>query len=167
MLRKEFILFVLLFSLLFPVHANEIGPATCGKPIMVKGEISHYKNADAYKVSNATDNSFYSEEVYGSDFTVTIPALPKGNYKVEIYMAESFQSSQNQRVFNLYQNGLLIADNLDIYAKAGKDTEYRFTHSVQLKTSDLYVSFLQDIKKCHLYPGLQVRQFIDHKYSAM
>jgi len=149
MLRKEFILFVLLFSLLFPVHANEIGPATCGKPIMVKGEISHYKNADAYKVSNATDNSFYSEEVYGSDFTVTIPALPKGNYKVEIYMAESFQSSQNQRVFNLYQNGLLIADNLDIYAKAGKDTEYRFTHSVQLKTSDLEIRFkgIKDMAK--------------------
>lgn len=141
MLRIKFILIALLFSLLSTVRANEIGPATCGKPVMVKGEISHYKNADRYKVANATDNSFYAEEVYGNDFTVTVQSIPKGNYKVEIYMAESFHSSSNKRVFNIYENGLLISDKLDIYAKAGKDTEYRFSSSVKLKNQDLEIRF--------------------------
>src|ERR1035437_347847 len=149
MFRRKFILIALLFSLLSNVHADEVGSATCGKPVMVKGEISHYNNAGTYKVTNATDNSYYAEEVYGNDFTVTIQSIPKGNYKVEIYMAESFHISQNQRLFNIYQNGLLIADKLDIFAKVGKDTEYRFTHSVQLGNPDLEIRFkaIKDMAK--------------------
>jgi hypothetical protein len=148
-ITKEFTLFVLLFSLLSSVYADETAPATCGKPVLVKGGISHYKVTGAYTVANATDNSIYSEEVFGSDFTVCIQSIPKGNYKVEIYMAEAYHNSPNQRVFNIWQNGLLIAENLDIYAKVGKNAEYRFTYSAQLSSPDLEIRFkaIKDMAK--------------------
>ncbi|MFA9391146.1 MAG: family 43 glycosylhydrolase [Prolixibacteraceae bacterium] len=135
---------VVMLGLGIDVFADEIGHSSCGKPILIKGEISHYSNGVNYVVSNPTDNSFYTEEVYGSDFTVTIMSIPKGNYTIEIYMAEAYHNSANQRIFNIYHNDKLIADKLDIYAKVGKDTEYLVSHSLQHSSGDLKIRFKAD-----------------------
>ncbi len=130
--KTFFVAFLILLSFLlnWDARADEIGPSTCGKSILVRGDINHYTNESGYTVVNATDDDMYSEEVYGKDFTAVVEDLPQGTYTLEIYMAESYHKAAGLRRFSIYEGSTLIVQNLDIYAEAGADTEYKFNHSV-------------------------------------
>lgn len=110
-------------------HANETGPNRCGNIIELTGNTHHYANPAGYTVNNATDNAMYQEEIYGYDFTAIIKNIPSGEYTLSIFMAESYWSSTGQRIFNIYVEENQIIENLDIFAEAGKDTEYQLSYT--------------------------------------
>jgi hypothetical protein len=128
------ILMLLSFFTFFNAHADEIGPGTCGKPIMVQGNFQHY-NTSGSSVANATDADMYLEEIYGN-FSAVVEDLPEGSYTIEIYMAEQYHASASKRVFNIYYGTTLIKENLDLFSEVGKNVEYKFTHEIAYSPSD-------------------------------
>lgn len=69
------------------------------------------------------DGTIYETEQFGGSATAlplsySIPVAP-GNYNVELYFAEIFQSSTGSRVFDVEVEGQLVLDDLDILAQTG------------------------------------------------
>jgi len=119
---------VSVLALVLPVHlqADQIGLSTCGEPVLVRGEITHYKNAGQGEVAGATEPDMYVEEVYGPDFTAFVEGLPEGGYSVEVYLAEVYHNRPGRRVFTVSSGDRVLAEDLDIFALAGRNKEYVF-----------------------------------------
>lgn len=104
------------------LRADEVGNTTCGKPFIVRGSIRHARIG--VKVENATESDMYSEEIYGSNFSALVEGLPEGNYKVEIYLAETYVKEKGKRVFNITYEDKVLAEALDLFAEVGFAKEH-------------------------------------------
>lgn len=100
------------------VCADETGQSTCGKPILVQGEIKHVK-CPAPKIADADDPDMYIEEIGGENFMALVEGLPEGKYIVEIYLAEVSHRAAGQRVFSMFAGQKVIAKDLDLFAEVG------------------------------------------------
>lgn len=100
------------------VCADEIGQSTCGKPILVQGEIKHVKRP-APEVADTDQPEMYMEEVCGENFIALVEGLPEGTYIVEIYLAEGAHRDAGQRVFSIFSGQKVLAKDLDLFAEAG------------------------------------------------
>ena len=128
----NYIVGLICFSLCFSfqhLYATESGPDNCGNLIKLTGNTNHSGNPQGYRVANATDNNMYKQEIYGSDFTAHINNLAAGKYTLKIFMAESYHNTASKRSFTVYVENRIIARELDIFAKVGKDTEYLLSQS--------------------------------------
>ncbi len=78
-------------------------------------------NADAnIDIKNTDEDSvFRSERVGLAKYMIRVP---NGSYSVKIMMAENYFTEPGERVFDIYVNGNLAADNLDLIEKAGLHT---------------------------------------------
>ena len=91
-------------------------------------------------ISNTLDDTLYWHAVYGEQQFGANPgpleyAYPVGlvdTFDVSIYMAETYFSNDNQRVFDLILEGDTVLKNLDIHAEVGKD-------AALVKTFKIYV----------------------------
>lgn len=105
---------------------------------------SKYSGGGTYSggsaISGTTDDALYLKERFGSTFSYKIP-LPNKEYKVTLMFAEIFHDMQGKRVFDVFIEGVKISANLDIWAKAGKNTAYNETHVVKVSDGELTISF--------------------------
>jgi hypothetical protein len=95
--------------------------------------------------SNATikgtrDGALYQYERYGN-FSYIIP-VANGSYDLTLKFVESTHSARNQRVFDVWVEGRLSLDGLDIYAVTGKDTALDITFTVSVSDGVLNLDFM-------------------------
>jgi beta-glucosidase len=94
---------------------------TCTHPLDVIGQFMHFKIGDDQAIQNAApgEEPAFREEIYGSEFTVSVPHLPAGKYTVIIGETEAFFNEPGKRVFNITSGNVAISSNLDIFVAAG------------------------------------------------
>ncbi len=108
------------------VRADEIGSSTCGRPILVRGEIKHFplSSTDISSIANAKHPQMYTEEIYGREFSALVEGLPEGEYGLEFYFAETYHQAAGQRKFDVICGDAVLARDLDIFAEVGRGAEY-------------------------------------------
>ncbi|HEX4265129.1 MAG TPA: glycoside hydrolase family 3 C-terminal domain-containing protein [Verrucomicrobiae bacterium] len=94
---------------------------TCGRPLDVVGQFTHFKIGDDQTIQGAApgEDASFREEIYGSAFTVSVPHLPAGKYTVIIGEAEAYFTDSGKRLFDIRSGDITIASNLDVFAAAG------------------------------------------------
>ena len=112
------------------VAADETAPSPCGKSFIVSGNIQHFKTKPDVKVAEAKKPEMYDEEIAGRFFTASVTGLPEGRYTVEIYLAETYATQPGKRVMDISAGNQKLAENLDLFAKAGFAKEYIVTATV-------------------------------------
>jgi hypothetical protein len=70
-------------------------------------------------ISGATEPTIYETEREGLNFYQV--RLSSGKYRVTLMMAESEHDAAGERVFDVYAEGNLAIDDLDVLAEAGKN----------------------------------------------
>ena len=110
-------------GLLLPasVPADEETCLHCDLPVEVTGQFSHHKadGAPAIQGMVGDDEAAFQEEIFGHEFSISVPHLPAGKYTVVIGEAEIFYDKAGQRSFDVYVGDQPIATNLDIFVTAG------------------------------------------------
>jgi beta-glucosidase len=93
----------------------------CDKKVIISGEFSHRRAWGVTTIEGATwrGEEAFREEIYGTNFTLTISGLPAGKYEVVIGLVEVDYTNAGQRVFDITCGGQVLASNLDIFATAG------------------------------------------------
>jgi hypothetical protein len=99
-------------------------------------------------ISGTSDQTLYQSERYGN-FSYSIP-MPNGNYNVTLKFAETYFTSTGQRVFNVAANGATVISNLDIYAKAGKNTAYDVVIPVSVTNGTLSIQLTSVVNNAEL-----------------
>ena len=91
-------------------------------------------------IKGTRDGALYQDERYGN-FSYAIP-VANGSYDLTLKFVESTHSAMNQRVFDVWAEGRLCLDGLDIYAVAGKNTALDITFTVSVSDGLLSLDFL-------------------------
>ncbi|MFN2396930.1 MAG: malectin domain-containing carbohydrate-binding protein, partial [Bacteroidales bacterium] len=91
-------------------------------------------------ISGTEDDQLYQTERFGSNFSIDLP-VENGAYQVTLMFAEIYHSSAGNRVFNVSIEGKQVINNLDIYAKAGKNAAYNETHEVTISDGEINIAF--------------------------
>jgi beta-glucosidase len=107
-------------SLPRPAAAADEVCAPCERQVMVSGSFQH---AVAYgtPITGAPrrGEEAFREEIYGTNFTLTVSHLDAGRYTVRIGEAETFLDGPGRRRFDVVCGDRLIATNFDIFTAAG------------------------------------------------
>ena len=101
--------------------ADEEICAACDKKVLISGQISHGRGHESLTIEGAArrGEEAFREEIYGTNFTVSVPDLPAGRYTVIVGVAEVDFLSAGQRAFDITCGEQIITNNLDIFAAAG------------------------------------------------
>jgi beta-glucosidase len=100
--------------------ADEEICAACGPDVRLSGSFAHRKDNPSVAIDGAGNNAAaYREDVSGTNFTVTITALPAGKYSLTIGAAETSARAAGERVFDVTSGDTVLAKDFDIFAKAG------------------------------------------------
>jgi beta-glucosidase len=111
-----------IFSLNIPAaFADEETCAVCDKKILVSGQFSHGRGHENLLIEGAArrGEEWFREEIYGTNFAVSVPDLPAGKYTTVIGLAEIVFTNSGQRSFDIVCDDQVFATNLDIFAAAG------------------------------------------------
>ena len=95
--------------------------AACDRKVLVSGQFSHGRGQEGLTIAGAprrTEEAF-REEIYGTNFTLSVSSLPMGKYTVQIGLAETFFTNAGRRTFDITCGDQVLAGNLDIFAAAG------------------------------------------------
>ena len=101
--------------------ASEEACVACDKKVVVSGDFNHARAWGSSVIQGAPrrgDDAF-REEIYGTNFTVTVSGLVPGKYLVQIGEVEVDFANPGERSFDIECGDQLLATNLDIYAAAG------------------------------------------------
>jgi beta-glucosidase len=95
--------------------------AACDRKILVTGGFLHGRGHESLSIEGAPrrGEEAFREEIYGTNFSVTVPNLPAGKYTAVIGLAEVDFLEADQRAFDIVCGDQVIASNLDIFATAG------------------------------------------------
>src|SRR5215207_5107354 len=98
------------------VAVNAGGPAvTTGGTAYLADQ--YFSGGATYQVSadiaDTTNDVLYQSERYGSNFSYALP-VANGNYSVTLEYAEIYFNAPGQRVFDVFAEGALVIDDLDI-----------------------------------------------------
>jgi len=95
--------------------------AVCDRKVLVSGQFSHSRGQEGLTIAGAPRRSeeAFREEIYGPNFTLSVPHLPSGKYTVLIGLVEINFNNAGQRAFDITCGDRIIASNLDIFAIAG------------------------------------------------
>lgn len=113
---------IFLSSLSLPsARGDEETCAACDRKVLVTGQFQHGRGHESLAIQGAPrrGEEAYREEIYGADFSVTVPNLPTGTYIAVIGLAEVDFLEAGQRAFDITCGSETIARNLDIFAVAG------------------------------------------------
>ncbi len=93
----------------------------CGRQILVSGRFSHGRGHESLAIVGAPrrGEEMFREEIYGTNFTLSVPHLPAGKYTVLIGLAEVDYTNAGQRSFDITCGDQTLAHNLDIFTAAG------------------------------------------------
>jgi len=115
-------LVVFMVCLSIPVaRGGEETCAACDRKVLVNGQFQHGRGHESLAIVGAPRRSeeAFREEIYGTNFSVTVPNLPAGKYTVVIGLAEVDFLEAGQRAFDIACGDQMLASNLDIFAVAG------------------------------------------------
>jgi beta-glucosidase len=101
----------------------------CDKQVLVSGDFSHRRawGVTTIEGANWRGEEAFREEIFGTNFTVSVSSLPAGKYTVLIGFAEVDFTNAGQRVFDITCGDQPIATNLDIFTAAGGAGKVYFT----------------------------------------
>jgi beta-glucosidase len=103
-----------------PAFAADEICAACGQQVSVNGDFMHRKDDASVTIEGAANNAAaFREEINGRNFTVTIAGLPAGKYTISIGEVETLASAAGERLFDVTAGDVVLAKNLDIFARAG------------------------------------------------
>ena len=91
-------------------------------------------------IKGTQDGALYLDERYGN-FSYALPVV-NGSYDLTLKFVETTHSARNQRVFDVWVEGHLSLNGLDIYAVAGKDTALDITFTVSVSDGVLNLDFM-------------------------
>jgi hypothetical protein len=91
-------------------------------------------------IKGTRDGALYQYQRYGN-FSYAIP-VANGSYDLTFKLVESTHSARNQRVFDVWVEGQLSLNHLDIYAVTGKDTALDITFTVSVSDGVLNLDFM-------------------------
>ena len=105
----------------FPVFGNDEVCVACDKKVVISGEFSHRRAGGVTTIEGVTSRGeeAFREEIYGTNFNLSVSALPAGKYEVVIGLVEVDFTNAGQRLFDIACGDQLLAGNLDIFAAAG------------------------------------------------
>ena len=133
----------------FPVKINVGGPATLG----YLGDQRWSENVEygyedgkeaainsAQPIANTDEDAIYQTERWGlARYNIRVP---NGSYRVRLMMAENFFSQPGRRSFDVHVEGKLVADDLDLYQKAGIHAAYDIVvEPVEVKDEKIDIHF--------------------------
>jgi beta-glucosidase len=101
--------------------ADEETCVACDQKVLVSGPFEHGRGHESVAIQGAPKRGeeAFREEIYGSNFTVSVPNLPAGKYTVQIGLAEIVFTNAGQRAFDITCGNQTLARNLDVFTAAG------------------------------------------------
>jgi beta-glucosidase len=95
--------------------------AACDRKVFVAGGFQHGRGHESLAIQGAPrrGEEAFREEIYGTNFSLTVPNLPAGKYTIVIGLAEVDFLNSGQRAFDIACGDQMLASNLDIFAVAG------------------------------------------------
>jgi beta-glucosidase len=121
--HKWFFALAVISVIFFKVRAfaDEEICVACDKKVLISGDFSHRRAWGVTTIGGATwrGEEAFREEIFGTNFTLSVTDLPTGKYTVLIGFAEVDFTNAGQRVFDITCGDRIIATNLDIFAAAG------------------------------------------------
>ncbi|MGD0652243.1 MAG: glycoside hydrolase family 3 C-terminal domain-containing protein [Verrucomicrobiia bacterium] len=93
----------------------------CDRKVVVSGQFSHGRGHESLTIEGAPrrGEEAFREEIYGTNFTLSVPDLPAGKYTVQVGLAEVDFLTAGQRAFDIACGERMLASNLDVFAAAG------------------------------------------------
>jgi beta-glucosidase len=101
--------------------ADEETCVACDRKVLISGQFEHGRGHESLAIEGAPKRGeeAFREEIYGANFTVSVPDLPAGKYTVLIGLAEVVFTNAGQRVFDISCGNQTLARQLDIFTAAG------------------------------------------------
>jgi beta-glucosidase len=101
--------------------ADEETCVACDRKVLVSGRFEHGRGHESLAIEGAPKRGeeAFREEIYGANFTVSVPDLPAGKYTVLIGLAEVVFTNAGQRVFDITCGNQTLARHLDVFTAAG------------------------------------------------
>jgi Malectin domain len=97
-------------------------------------------------VVKTVDDILFQKQRFGNNLQYSIAPVQPGKYKVTLYMAEMTFLFAGVRVFHIFMEGVLIRDNLDMFALAGRRRSAIFLEQiVNVTDGTLDISFVSVI----------------------
>ncbi len=95
------------------------------------------------QISGTDDDPLYQTEHYGDSLGMryTIEDVPKGENTITLKFAEVYFEYPEKRIFDVSVNDSLILNDFDIYARAGKNTAWDTTFTIQNNTGMVHIAF--------------------------
>ena len=112
--------FAVAFSHTFALADEEVC-AACDRQVLVSGQFSHGRGREGLMIAGAprrAEEAFH-EEIFGTNFILSVSNLPAGQYTVQIGLAEIVFTNAGQRAFDITCGNQTLASNLDIFTAAG------------------------------------------------
>ena len=101
--------------------ADEETCVACDRKVLVSGQFNHGRGHESLAIQGAPKRGeeAFREEIYGTNFTVSVPNLPAGKYTVLIGLAEIVFTNAGQRAFDITCGNQTLARNFDVFTAAG------------------------------------------------
>ncbi len=113
-------------------------------------------NYGSIQINGTDEDLVYQTERWG--VAAYMLRVSPGNYNVKLMFAENYWSSAGKRIFDVYVEGELAVDSLDIYNEAGLNTAYEITSTnVQVNDGILNIHFAAEIDN-PLINGIVIEQ---------
>jgi beta-glucanase (GH16 family) len=132
--------------LTFPIKINAGGNSALGYlPDQEINETKEYGYLDGTPsqntspVSGTDEDAIYQSNRYG--LTAYRIRVPNGTHKVKLMMSENYFNEPGRRIFDIYVEGNLVADNLDLYDEVGKNAAYELLVNSVTVTDELLEIF--------------------------
>ena len=101
--------------------ADEETCVACDRKVVVSGQFEHGRGHESLAITGAPKRGeeAFREEIYGTNFTVSVPNLPAGKYTVLIGLVEIVFTNAGQRTFDITCGSRTLARHLDVFTAAG------------------------------------------------
>lgn len=97
-------------------------------------------------IANTNDDTIYQSEING--LAKYVVHIPNGEYKIKLMFAENYYSAAGKRVFDVYVQGNLAVNALDIFKEAGAKTALeKVIDNVEVKDYMLDIHFAAQIER--------------------
>ena len=109
------------------------------------GYLDGSSGANQNTILNTNEQFIYQSERYG--LVKYFVRLPNGKYNVRLMFAENYFNSPGKRIFDVYLQGKLFIDNLDLYKSASNRTAYNYIcQDVEVTNGLLDIHFASEIE---------------------
>jgi hypothetical protein len=147
-------------SVTFAVNAGGPQYTTTGGSVYVAD--MRFSGGSTYRttatIAQTADPSLYQSERYGN-FSYAVP-VDDGDYIVMLRFAEIYWSNVGRRVFDVEIEGVLAIDNLDLFAKVGKNAAYDVAVSVRVTDGTLNIGF-RSVVDAPKVSAIEILQAVD------